>query len=77
MMMNMKALHMVTFIFLAIGGLNWGFSAFGYNVVNRILGGWPQIEQAVYVLVGLSAVIELVMHPKNCKACVSPGTTPM
>jgi uncharacterized membrane protein YuzA (DUF378 family) len=70
----MKALHMVTFILLAIGGLNWGLTALGYNVVNMILGSMPAVENAVYILVGLSAVAELAMHPKNCKMCGSQTT---
>ena len=65
----MKGLHMVTFILLVVGGLNWGLTAVGYNVVNMLLGGWPAVEQIVYILVGLSAVVELVNHKKDCKAC--------
>ena len=67
----MKGLHMVTFILLVVGGLNWGLSALGWNVVNMILGSWPTVEQAVYVLVGISAVIEVVTHKKTCKLCGS------
>ncbi len=65
----MKSLHMVTFILLVVGGLNWGLTALGYNVVNMILGGWPTVEQVVYLLVGASAVYELLTHKGNCKEC--------
>jgi uncharacterized protein len=65
----MKGLHCVAFILLAVGGLNWGLTALGYNVVNMLLGGWPMVEQLVYILVGLSAVYELVGHKKTCKLC--------
>ena len=65
----MKGLHMVAFILLVIGGLNWGLSALGYNVVNMVLGSWPQVETIVYLLVGLAAVSETVTHKKNCKMC--------
>ena len=65
----MKGLHMVTFILLVVGGLNWGLSAVGYNVVEMLLGSWPALLQVVYILVGLSAVVELVNHKKDCKAC--------
>lgn len=67
----MKGLHTVTFILLIIGGLNWGLSAIGYNVVEMLLGSWPAVLQVVYILVGLSAVVELVSHKKDCKACGS------
>lgn len=65
----MKVLHMVTFILLVVGGLNWGLTALGYNVVSMILGSWPMVEKVVYLLVGLSAVVEVVTHKKNCRMC--------
>ena len=73
----MKALHMIAFILLVVGGLNWGLVGLGgfagadWNVVNMILGSWPQVEWIVYVLVGLSAVWLLVGHKKDCKMCSS------
>lgn len=67
----MKALHMVAFILLVVGGLNWGLTAFGYNLVNMLVGTWPMIEKAVYVLVALSAVFEAVTHKQSCKMCDS------
>ena len=72
----MKMLHMVTFVLVVVGGLNWGLMGLGdfagseWNVVNMILGSWPQVESAVYVLVGLSTVWLLVGHPKECKMCM-------
>lgn len=52
----MKGLHMVAFWLVIVGGLNWGLTAFGWNVVNMLLGSMPQVEMIVYVLVGLSAL---------------------
>jgi len=65
----MKALHMAAFVLLVVGGLNWGLSALGYNVVNMLLGSWPMVEKIVYILVGLSAVLEGVSHKNNCRHC--------
>lgn len=71
----MKALHMIAFILLAIGGLNWGLVGLGdfagsdWNVVHMILGNWSMVESAVYVLVGVSAVWLLVGHKKDCRMC--------
>lgn len=72
----MKALHMIAFILLVIGGLNWGLiglSAFfgggNWNVVNLILGSWPSVEWLVYVLVGLSALWLAINHKKECRMC--------
>ena len=71
----MKALHMIGFILLVVGGLNWGLVGLGgfmnadWNVVHMLLGAWPQVEWVVYVLVGLSAVWLVVTHKKDCRAC--------
>lgn len=73
----MKVLHITAFTLLVVGGLNWGLSAFGYNLVNILLGSWPQVETIVYVLVGLSAIVEVATHKQNCKACASPSAIPM
>ena len=67
----MKALHIAAFILLVVGGINWGLSAFGLNVVNMLLGSWPTVETAVYVLVGLAAIYEIATHKANCRTCGS------
>lgn len=69
----MKAVHMVAFILLVVGGLNWLLFAFGYNVVDSLFGVGSTLAMAVYVLVGLSAVEELVVHKKNCRCCNPSG----
>jgi len=66
----MKWLHIVSFILLVVGGLNWLLVAFGYNVV-ALLGS--SVEQIVYILVGLAAVYEVVTHKSNCRECGSDG----
>lgn len=65
----MKTLHMVAWVLLVVGGLNWGLVAFNYNLVEMLLGDGTTLEMLVYLLVGLSAVYELVTHKKNCKVC--------
>jgi uncharacterized protein len=69
----MKYLHMIAFILLVIGGLNWGLVALGWNVVDMILGSWPALEMVVYLLVGLSAIYLAVMHTKECRVCGKSG----
>lgn len=70
----MKALHMIGFILLIVGGLNWGLIAVGgfvgsdWNVVHLILGSWPVVEWVVYLLVGLSAVWTLVERKGSAAA---------
>lgn len=65
----MKGLHMLAFILLVVGGLNWLLVAFGWNLVTMLVGTWPMVEKLVYILVGLSAVYEAVTHKSNCKMC--------
>jgi uncharacterized membrane protein YuzA (DUF378 family) len=67
----MKGLHMLAFILLVVGGLNWGLVALGYNVVDMLLGSWPQLERALYLLVGLAAIYKLFTHSKHCKMCMA------
>ncbi len=77
----MKILHMVAFILLAIGGLNWGLVGLGWvvggganwNVVEMILGAGSTLSGIVYILVGLSAVWLLINHKKECTLCSAGG----
>ncbi|KND47835.1 MAG: hypothetical protein AB201_02900 [Parcubacteria bacterium C7867-006] len=68
----MKSLHKIAFVLLVIGGLNWLLVAFGYNLVDSLLGTGSTLSMLVYIIVGLSAVYEAVTHKKNCKNC-NPG----
>ncbi|MBI5400513.1 MAG: DUF378 domain-containing protein [Candidatus Yonathbacteria bacterium] len=65
----MKALHMIAFILLVVGGLNWGLDALGYNVVDMVLGAGSTAGKVAYLLVGLSAVYIAVTHKGDCKTC--------
>lgn len=79
----MKGLHKITWILLIIGGLNWlVFALFNWDV-GSLLGGMDSaISKVVYVLVGLSALVELFSHKDNCKCCTTdkmsqtPTSTP-
>ena len=66
----MKGLHVVSWILLVVGGLNWGILGLtgGTNVVG-MLGG--TVSTIVYVLVGIAAIVELFTHKKNCTSCKS------
>ena len=78
----MKALHMVAYILLWVGGINWGLVGVGnflnqdWNVVSLALGFLPALESIVYVLVGLSAIYLLVTHKKDCRMCSSGMSSP-
>ncbi len=77
----MKALHAIAFILVIIGGLNWGLVGLGHlmsdttnwNVVNLILTSVPVLENIIYLLVGLSAVVLAFTHKKDCRNCSTEG----
>ena len=71
----MKATHVVSFILLAIGGLNWGLVGLGmwfggnWNIVNLIFGSIPWLASLIYIIIGLSALFLIFTHKKTCKMC--------
>lgn len=66
----MKALHIIAWILVIIGGLNWLLVGLGgWNVVDMIFGVGSALSRIVYVLVGLSALVEIFTHKKCCKCC--------
>lgn len=70
-----KAVHIVGFSLLTIGGLNWGLvGLFNLNLVELIIGSWsPVLEKLIYILVGISAVFIFITHRKDCRICGTPG----
>jgi len=54
--MGKSTLDWIALILLIVGGLNWGFSVFNWNLVDAIFGAWPAVVNTVYALVGLAAL---------------------
>ncbi|MEK7530651.1 MAG: DUF378 domain-containing protein [Patescibacteria group bacterium] len=70
----MKYIHMVAFVLLVIGGLNWGILALTGWEVGQLFGGMDaMVSKIIYVLVGLSALYLAATHAKDCKACAGGG----
>lgn len=66
---------MVTWLLLIIGGLNWLLVGLFKWDIGMLFGGqMAMVSRVIYVLVGLSAIVELVSHKSCCKKC-SPGTS--
>lgn len=66
----MKALHFVSYLLLVVGGLNWLLVGLGgWDVVAMLFGAGSVVSRVVYVLVGLSAVVQLFKHKGDCKTC--------
>ena len=74
----MKSLHVVAFLLLIVGGLNWLLVGLvNVDAVQWLLGGLGDIvPRIVYILVGLAAIYELFKHKKNCREC-SISSNPM
>ena len=70
----MKALHSIAFILVVIGGLNWLLVGFHWNLVDWALGAGSTAAQIVYILVGISTILLVVTHKKDCKACDKTAT---
>ena len=57
----MKPLHLVTLILLIVGGLNWGLVGLSnFDLVATLFGAGSILARIVYMLVGLSALWQLV-----------------
>ncbi len=58
----MKTLNILTLILVIIGGINWGLvGLFQFDLVAAIFGGQAApLARVVYVLVGLSALWQLM-----------------
>ena len=66
----MKTVHMIAYVLLWVGGLNWGLvGLFNFDLVSFLFGSMPFVANAVYVLVGASAVYTFATHMKECKVC--------
>ena len=57
----MKTLNVVTLVLIIVGGLNWGLvGAANFDLVAAIFGAGSTLARLVYVLVGLSALYQIV-----------------
>ena len=72
---DMKNLHIAALILLVIGGLNWLLVGLFAWDVGAIFGGQDAlISRVIYILVGLSAIVEIATHKKNCRNCGASGS---
>jgi uncharacterized protein len=59
---TMKALNLTTLLLVIIGGINWGLMGlFQFDLVATLFGGpTSTLSRLIYILVGISAVYQLV-----------------
>ena len=58
----MRAVNLITLVLLIVGGLNWGLvGLFNFDLVVAIFGEMSAFSRLVYVLVGLSAIVQIAV----------------
>ncbi len=68
----MKPLHIIAFILVIIGGLNWlVYGIWGVDVGQLFGGMTAGVSRTIYIIVGLAAIVEICMHKKCCSCCSS------
>tara|TARA_Y100001970_G_scaffold1216_2_gene1427 strand:+ start:1588 stop:1797 length:210 start_codon:yes stop_codon:yes gene_type:complete len=57
----MRTLDVIVAVLLVVGGLNWGLvGLFDFDLVATLFGSIPVVQKTVYVVVGLSAVYQII-----------------
>ena len=70
----MKAANLITLVLIIVGGLNWGLvGVFDWNLVAAIFGDGSLLSRTVYVLVGLSAIGQIVALVTAPAAAIAIG----
>lgn len=73
----MKGIHYVAFTLLVIGGLNWLLVGILSWDIGALFGGMDAVvSRIIYILIGVSAVVEVVAHKSRCKECDIGTTSP-
>jgi uncharacterized membrane protein YuzA (DUF378 family) len=57
----MRAINLITQLLVIIGGLNWGLvGLFNFDLVAALFGEMSAVSRLVYILVGASALWQLI-----------------
>lgn len=59
----MKNIELLFTLLLIVGGINWGLvGVFNYNLVTTLLGDGTTMTKAVYGLVGVAALYQVLQY---------------
>ena len=65
----MRVINQITLLLLIVGGLNWGFVGLAdFDLVAAIFGEMSPLSRIVYLLVGLSALWQIVPLVRGSEA---------
>jgi hypothetical protein len=57
----MRTIDIIVAVLLVVGGLNWGLvGAANFNLVATLFGSSSFVSSLVYILVGLSALYQII-----------------
>ncbi len=57
----MRAINLATLLLVIVGGINWGLvGLLDFNLVATLFGEMSTLSRIVYVVVGLSALWQLI-----------------
>ncbi len=60
--MQHRGILLATYVLVIVGALNWGLiGILDVNIVNLLLGGSPVVEKFIYILIGASAVYDILI----------------
>lgn len=73
-----KVVHMIAFLLVVVGGLNWLLVGLIGKDVGMLLFGSQTalVSRVIYILVGIATVELLLCHKKDCKMCDSTPAAP-
>jgi len=68
----MKTLDMISRVLIIVGGINWGLVGIAkFDLVATLLGTGSVLANAVYTLVGLSAIAQVYFLSTNSRSSLA------
>lgn len=70
-MLNRRQFHLAKHYLLVVAGLNLGVvGIFQVDLFQSLLGTSPLLIRVIYVLIGTSAILDIMTHQTSCKLCL-------
>lgn len=64
----MRNLYSITYFLVILGALNWGLVGFfKFDLLALLFGDMTAFTRILYALVGLSAIVQIVIHSQVYK----------
>lgn len=64
--MSKFKIFILSFVLLAIGGLNWGLiGLFDFNLIGAMFGAMSLLSRIIYIVVGIATIIAIGTMPRE------------